>query len=97
MIVNVLALAWGGGMLINFAWPRVASNPNPNQTAGALSLGIDWLNKIPILYTVFLFVVIIGIIYYFAAARRHPMAVVVPPETGPLIIPPESLPPEDTL
>ena len=30
--VNVLALAWGGGMLINFAWPRVATNPTPAQT-----------------------------------------------------------------
>ena len=27
--VNVLALAWGGGMLVNFAWPRVATNPTP--------------------------------------------------------------------
>jgi urea carboxylase system permease len=97
ILVNVLALAWGGGMLINFAWPRAASNPEPNQTAGALSLGVDWLNKIPILYTVFLFVVIIGIIYYFAVARRNPMAVVVPPETGPLVIPPESLAPEETV
>ena len=97
MLVNVLALAWGGGMLINFAWPRAASNPNPNQTLGALSLGIAWLNKIPILYTVFFFVVIIGVIYYFAAARRHPMAVVVPPETGPVVIPAESLPPRNRL
>jgi urea carboxylase system permease len=94
IIVNVLALAWGGGMLINFAWPRAASNPEPNQTAGALSLGMDWLNKIPILYTVLAFVVIIGVIYYVAVARRNPMAVVVPPETGPVVIPPESLAPE---
>ncbi|HEV7958499.1 MAG TPA: amino acid permease [Acidimicrobiales bacterium] len=97
VIVNVLALAYGGAMLINFAWPRAASNPEPNQTAGALSLGVDWLNKIPILYTVFLFVVIIGIIYYYASARRHPMAVVVPPDTGPVVIPPESLAPEETV
>ncbi len=95
IIVNVLALAWGGGMLINFAWPRAASNPEPNQTAGALSLGVDWLNKIPILYTVLLFVAIIGAIYYFAVARRNPMAVVVPPETGPVVIPPESLAPDE--
>ncbi len=95
MIVNVLALAWGGGMLINFAWPRAASNPEPNQTAGALSLGVDWLNKVPILYTVLLFVAIIGAIYYFAVARRTPMPVVVPSETGPFVIPPESLAPDE--
>jgi amino acid transporter len=96
-IVNVLALAWGGAMLINFAWPRAASNPEPNQTGGALSLGVDWLNKIPILYVVFGFVVIIGVIYYFAAARRNPMAVVVPSETGPVVIPPESLAPDQVV
>jgi hypothetical protein len=84
-------------MLINFAWPRAASNPEPNQTAGALSLGVDWLNKIPILYTVLLFVAIIGAIYYFAVARRNPMAVVVPPETGPVVIPPESLAPDQVV
>ena len=33
-IVNVLALAYGGAMLVNFAWPRAASNPTPNQTVG---------------------------------------------------------------
>jgi urea carboxylase system permease len=97
IIVNVLALAWGGAMLVNFAWPRAASNPEPNQTGGALSLGVNWLNKIPILYTVLLFVAIIGVIYYFAVARRNPMAVVVPPETGPVVIPPESLAPEEVV
>ncbi|HUZ81020.1 MAG TPA: amino acid permease, partial [Gaiellaceae bacterium] len=27
--VSVAGLAWGGGMLINFAWPRAVSNPTP--------------------------------------------------------------------
>jgi urea carboxylase system permease len=97
MLVNVLALAWGGGMLVNFAWPRAASNPEPNQTGGLLSLGMNWLNKIPILYTVLAFVLIIGTIYYFAAGKYHGSPVVVPAETGPLTIPPESLPPEETV
>ena len=78
MFVNILALAWGGSMLVNFAWPRVASNPEPNQTNGLLSLGLHWLNKIPILYTVLGFVLIIGTIYYVASARRHSSPVVVP-------------------
>ena len=97
MIVNVLALAWGGGMLINFAWPRAASNPEPIQTGGLLSLGMNWLNKIPILYTVLAFVLIIGSIYYFAAGKYHGSPVMVPAETGPLTIPPESMPPEETV
>ena len=32
MLVNILALLYGGAMLVNFAWPRIASNPKPNQT-----------------------------------------------------------------
>ena len=94
-IVNVLALVYGGAMLVNFAWPRAASNPTPNQTAGALSLGVGFLNKIPILYTVFAVVLIIGAIYYFAVERGRPLPIEVPAEVGPVEIPPESLPPEE--
>ena len=32
LVVNILGLLYGGAMLINFAWPRAASNPTPNQT-----------------------------------------------------------------
>jgi len=97
MVVNVLALVYGGSMLVNFAWfgtSRAASNPKPNQTAGLLSLGWRYLNDIPILYTVLGFVLIIGALYYFIWERRKPLPVKVPAETGPLVIPPESLPPE---
>jgi urea carboxylase system permease len=94
-IVNVLALAYGAAMLVNFAWPRAASNPTPNQTAGALSFGINFLNKIPILYTVLVFILIVGVIYYLAVEHRKPLPVHVPAEAGPVEIPPESMPPED--
>ncbi len=94
-IINVLALAYGGGMLVNFAWPRAASNPTPNQTAGALSLGIGFLNRVPILYTVFLFVVVVGAFYYGVFESRKSLLVTVPPESGSVMIPPESVPPED--
>jgi len=94
-IVNVLALLYGGAMLVDFAWPRAASNPTPDQTAGALSLGIGFLNRIPILYTVFAVVVIVGAVYYLAVERQRPLRVEVPPEVGPVVIPDESLPPEE--
>ena len=81
-IVNVLALAYGASMLVNFAWPRGASNPRPNQTLGALSLGLHFLNKIPILYTVLAFILIIGIIYYALFEIRKPLPVHVPAESG---------------
>jgi urea carboxylase system permease len=95
MLVNGVALVYGGAMLVNFAWPRAASNPEPSQTAGALSLGVAFLDKIPILYTVLAFVLIIGVIYYFIWEVRKPLPVMPPAETGPLVIPPESIPPDE--
>jgi len=96
MLINILALCWGGAMLINFAWPRAASNPTPNQTAGALSTGISFLNKVPILYTVLGVILIVGVLYYFFAEVRKPKVDIVrPAETGPLVIPAESLPPDE--
>jgi amino acid transporter len=80
ILVNVLALLYGGAMIINFAWPRVASNPKPNQTGGLLSFGMSWLDGIPILWSVFLFIVIVGVLYYLAAGRRKEFAPVVAPE-----------------
>ena len=32
LVVNIVGLLYGGAMLVNFAWPRAASNPKPNQT-----------------------------------------------------------------
>src|SRR6266478_111034 len=46
--LNLVALAWGGGMLINFAWPRVATNPTPKQTALGLNFHWNWLNNRPV-------------------------------------------------
>jgi amino acid transporter len=79
MAVNILGLIYGGAMLINFAWPRAASNPKPNQTAGLLDFHIDFLNKIPILWTVFVFIVVIGAIYYLAVGRNKEFAPVISP------------------
>jgi amino acid transporter len=82
-IVNAVGLTYGAAMLVNFAWPRAASNPTPNQTAGALSLGVSFLNKIPILYTVLAVVVIIGALYYMLAQRsKHLPPVQIPSESG---------------
>jgi amino acid transporter len=79
ILVNVVALLYGGAMIVNFAWPRAASNPKPDQTAGLLSLGWSVLNKIPILWTVVIGIVIIGAVYYLAAGRRQPFTPVMPP------------------
>jgi amino acid transporter len=79
MLVNILGLIYGGAMLINFAWPRAASNPRPNQTAGLLSLGLHFLNDIPILWSVAIFIVLIGAIYYLIVGRTKAFAPVTAP------------------
>jgi urea carboxylase system permease len=68
--VSVLGLAWGGGMLVNFAWPRAVSNPTPVQTTKLLDFHWAWLNHRPVLWTV---VVVIGAVgaAYFALVQRH--------------------------
>jgi amino acid transporter len=79
LLVNVVALLYGGAMLVNFAWPRAASNPKPEQTNGLLSFGWSVLNKIPILWTVVIGIALIGAIYYLATGRRQPFTPVIPP------------------
>src|SRR5215211_6187414 len=75
MVVNVLALVWGGSMLINFMWHRVATNPKPSETDGVLDFGVDFLNKIPILWSVLGAVLIIGAVYYAARSSKIPSPV----------------------
>jgi amino acid transporter len=79
ILVNVVALLYGGAMLVNFAWPRVASNPEPRQTGGLLSLGLGFLNRIPILWTVVIVIVLIGAIYYLIVGRTKAFAPVTAP------------------
>ena len=83
ILVNVVALLYGGAMLVNFAWPRAASNPKPNQTAGLLHL--SFLDGIPILWTVVVFIALIGAIYYLIVGRTKAFApVTAPPEDDPV-------------
>jgi len=76
LVVNIVGLLYGGAMLINFAWPRPQSNPTPKQS-GVLHLG--FLNGVPILWTVFVVIALIGIIYYTAAGHRKQFAPVQAP------------------
>jgi len=91
MAVNIIGLLYGGAMLINFAWPRPASNPKPEQTVVGgvqlLDFHINFLNKIPILWTVFVFIVLVGAIYYLAVGRRKEFAPVIAPagDDAPLV------------
>ncbi|MGH9303488.1 MAG: APC family permease [Acidimicrobiales bacterium] len=69
--ITVLSLIWGIGMLVNFAWPRVASNPTPDQTNHLLDFKVSWINHIPVLWTVVIGLSIVGAIYYLAVGRRR--------------------------
>jgi urea carboxylase system permease len=77
--VSVLGLAWGGSMLVNFAWPRAASNPTPAQTGNLLDFHWAWLNDRPVLWTVLVVIVGVGALY-FALVQRHKPAHLQAPE-----------------
>jgi amino acid transporter len=75
MLVNVLALVWGGSMLINFMWPRVATNPKPEETEGLLEFGVGFIDGLPIQWSVIGAVVLLGAIYYALRGSRIPSPV----------------------
>jgi amino acid transporter len=94
-LVNVLALLWGGGMLVNFLWPasgpitsasglRIFSNPKAVQTdygfGQQVNFHVSFLNHIPLIELVIGVVLIVGVIYYVLAQRRKPYTPVAPPE-----------------
>jgi len=78
--LTLLGIAWGGGMLVNFAWPRAASNPTPEQTGLALNFHWHWLNNRPVLWTVLVVVLIIGTAYWALVQRTKPAHTQAPEE-----------------
>jgi urea carboxylase system permease len=81
LVVNIVGLIYGGAMLVNFAWPRAASNPTPNQS-GVLDFHVGFLNGIPILWTVLIFILLVGVIYYLVTGRTKDFAPVTAPPDG---------------
>ena len=68
-IVNILALVWGGSMLINFLWPRPGTIINP--VLGALPNVPDLgpLGNIPIFEATVGAILIVGFVYWLVAQR----------------------------
>jgi len=64
---------------------RIFSNPKPVQTDyfvegdQLVNFGAGFLNEIPVIWTVFGVVIVVGAIYYFAVQRRKSATVVVAP------------------
>ena len=84
LAVNILGLVYGGAMIVNFAWPRAASNPTPKQEDLLLNFHVGFLNSIPILWTVFVFILLIGALYYLITGRRKQFAQVTAPADEPI-------------
>ena len=80
-LVNLLALAWGGSMLVNFLWPRVTSNPPLANLPNLPGLGP--LSNIPIFEATVGVIVIIGAIYYAIAGRSMPETQSIKPAEAP--------------
>ena len=74
-------------MLVNFAWPRIQSNPQPKQevvgSTQLLNFHIGFLNDIPILWTVLIFILIVGALYYLITGRRKEFPPVIAPAGEP--------------
>jgi amino acid transporter len=75
--LTLAALAWGGGMLVNFAWPRIQSNPKPSQLLDAnghlqLNFGWHWLNDQPVFWTVVVIIALVGALYFVLVQRNKP-------------------------
>jgi urea carboxylase system permease len=75
---SIVGLAYGGAMLLNFAWPRIQSNPTPLQTGNLVNFHWHWLNDQPILWTVLIFILLIGTPYYLLVQRHKPLELVAP-------------------
>jgi len=81
--LNALALAWGGGMLINFAWPRLATNTRPSQLPGTLNFHWAWLNDKPVFWTVVIVIALVGAVYFTLVQRTKPAHLEAPEGEAP--------------
>jgi amino acid transporter len=70
---------------------RIFSNPKPVQTdyfaegQQLVDFKIGFLNEIPVIWTVFAIIIIVGAIYYYAVQKRKPYEAVHPPEEEDLV------------
>jgi urea carboxylase system permease len=84
LVVNIIGLLYGGSMLVNFAWPRPQSNPTPKQDGLLLNFHVGFLNGVPVLWTVFIFILLVGGIYYAITGRTKEFAPVTVPADEPV-------------
>ena len=78
--------AWEAGQASDSNYLRIFSNPKPVQSdyyeqgTQLLNFHIDALNKIPIIWTVFVVILLAGALYYWLAQKKKPWEPVVSPD-----------------
>ena len=78
--------AWEAGQASDSNYLRIFSNPKPVQSdyyaqgTQLLNFHIDALNKIPIIWTVFVVIFLAGALYYWLAQKKKPWEPVVSPD-----------------
>ena len=78
--------AWEAGSSSTSNYLRIFSNPKPIQSdyyvqgQPLLNFHIDFLNKIPVIWTVFVVIFVAGALYYWIVQRRKPWEASIPPD-----------------
>ncbi len=79
LAVNILALVWGGSMLLNFLWPRSGSNP---ALSALPNIGIGGpIGNLPIFEVTVGIIIVVGAIYFLAVQRRSLASAEIKPAT----------------
>lgn len=83
--LNLLAVLWGGGMLVNFAWFRAATNP-PLSAAFPSIAGWPVIGGAPIFELSVAVLLLVGGLYWFVVQRHRTPSTVAAPrvDTGDL-------------
>jgi hypothetical protein len=81
MPINVLALVYGGSMLINFAWFRPQTNPPLGSAFPAIA---NWplIGGAPLFELSIAVLLIVGSLYWFAVQRHKGEMQQTPPATA---------------
>ncbi len=84
-IVNILGLAWGVAMEINFLWPRDASVGGQNPPLSVLpNVTVPgFLSNIPVYEFTLAVIILVGLVYWAIAQRNAPETPAVQPAEAP--------------
>ncbi len=84
-IVNILGLAWGLAMEVNFLWPRDVTVGGQNPPLSALpNITVpDFLSNIPVYEFTLGVIILVGLVYWAVAQRKAPETPAVQPAEAP--------------